>query len=286
VTDAHGSEASDFVEVRVEGFCTDFDRDGDVNFIDFVKIASSWLAQWGSENYDAKTNFNEDDIVDNKDLCVFAGEWLQTDHRLGHWRFDKGDGNTAVDSGTGGNDGTLFGDTAWVLDDPNRGICLDFDGVGDYVKTADTTNGLDFAPNSFSASVWINAEQVTGDWRTILEYNRGGHNWFGMWLSSGGNFHFRVGNDTKDSDRTLNADQWYLLTAVYDSTDREMSLYIDGQFDSSATQSVGFTSSVASKLTIGVRNLEDDEYFDGKIDDVRIYNAALEDEEVQALFSD
>ena len=286
VTDAHGSEASDFVEVKVEGFCTDFDRNGDVDFTDFTKIASSWLARWGSENYDAKTNFNEDDIVDNKDLCVFTGEWLQTNHRLGHWRFDDGDGNTAIDTGTGGNDGTLVGDTAWVLDDPNRGICLDFDGVGDYVKTADTTNGLDFAPNSFSVSVWINAEQVTGDWRNILEYNRGGQNWFGMWLSSGGNFHFRVGSDTKNSNQTLNADQWYLLTAVYDSTDGEMRLYIDGQFDSSITQSSGFTSPIASKLTIGVRNLEDDEYFDGRIDDVRIYNAALESEEVQALFSD
>ena len=107
-----------------------------------------------------------------------------------------------------------------------------------------------------------------------------------MWLSSGGNFHFRVGSDTKNSNQTLNADQWYLLTAVYDSTDGEMRLYIDGQFDSSITQSSGFTSPIASKLTIGVRNLEDDEYFDGRIDDVRIYNAALESEEVQALFSD
>ncbi len=234
--------------------------------------------------YKVRTSWFSGCIVDFNDLAEFCGQWLLTDiSRVGHWPFDEGTGSVAADTGTGGNNGTLIGNTAWV-NDSIRGMCLDFDGNGDYVKTANSTTGLNFAPNSFSASAWINARTVTGGWRAILEYNRGGSNWFGLWLSSTGNFHFRVGSDTQNSNQVLNPNQWYLVTAAYDSTDRKMRLYINGQFDILRTQSSGFTSPFAAKLTIGVRGSEDAEYFDGKIDDVRIYNFALSTQEVGALY--
>jgi len=162
---------------------------------------------------------------------------------------------------------------------------LDLDGDGDYVKTADSTTGLDFAPNSFSVSVWINARDVADGWRTILEYDRDGwdDNRFGVWLSSEGRFHFRVGWDTKNSDEELNPDKWYLLTGTYDATDKKMNLYINGNFDSSGPLTKGFSSSKSSKLTIGVRGSEDGEYFNGLVDDLRIYDYVLSAEEIKAL---
>jgi len=234
-------------------------------------------------------------------LAVYEGpeeapyKWGWTNHKctaweppdlieIGHWKFDETSGIIAKDSSGNGNNGVLIGDTTW------RPCCnavcgaLDFDGDGDYVKTANTTTGLNIAPGSFSVSAWINARDVNDGWRTILEYNRYGNNWYGLWLSSDGEFHFRVGKDTKDSVQILNSDTWYLLTATYDSTDKTMRLYIDGQFDSSAIESTGFFSApVNSKLTIGVRGTEDDEYFDGLIDDVRIYDRVLSQAEIQAL---
>ncbi len=226
--------------------------------------------------------------VDYGDLAEFSRQWLLqiTGNLVGHWAFDDGLGLIAIDTGSGGNDAMIIGDTEWILADPNRGVCLDLDGNADYVKTVSLTSGLNFAPNSFSVSAWIKPRTVTGGWRTITEYDRAGNNWFGIWLNSTGKFHFRVGTNTKNSLQTLTTNKWYLLTATYDSSTRQMKLYINDQFDSAATQSTGFTSGVASKLTIGTRGTEDDEYFDGKIDDLRVYNVALDTEMIQALFEE
>ena len=104
---------------------------------------------------------------------------------VAHWRMDEAGGLTAYDSSGNANHGTLIGDASWV---PCCGrLCgaIDLDGDGDYVKTADTTTGLDFAPGSFSVSAWINSRQATNGWRTILEYDRSNNmkNRFGIWLS-------------------------------------------------------------------------------------------------------
>ena len=236
------------------------------------------------------------DLYNYEDLLVFVQSWLDDTlsgigHRVGHWPFEAGQGTIAVDTGIGENDCTLISDANWVLDDPNRGICLDLDGSGSYAKTADSTTGLNFAPNSFSISAWINPRVVTGGWRTIAEYDRfdvsSGTNWFGIWLSDTGNFHFRVGMDTQDSNQVLIADEWYLLTATYESSTGEMKLYIDGQYDSTGTYSSSkFTSGANAKLTIGTRGTEDGEYFDGMIDDLRIYDLLLSAEDIQALYDD
>jgi hypothetical protein len=204
---------------------------------------------------------------------------------VAHFRFDEAAGITAHDSSGNGNHTTLTGDPTW------QNCCgivcgaLDFDGDGDYVKTADTTTGLDFAPGSFSISAWVNAREVADGWRTIMEYDRDGHleNRFGLWLNRDGRMHFRVGLDTKNSNQILNADQWYCLTATYDSADKTMRLYIDGQFDDQAVHANGYKSANAAKLTIGVRGWEDAEYFNGLIDDVRIYDRVLTADEVKAL---
>jgi hypothetical protein len=201
-----------------------------------------------------------------------------------HWKLDETGGTTADDSSANNNDGTLIGDPTWQ---PCQGIicgALDLDGDGDYVKV-DSPTGLNFAPGSFSVSVWVSARKVTDGWRTILEYDRDGtnNNRFGLWLSSEGRFHFRVGKDTKNSNQTLNANQWYLLTGTYDSTTKSMNLYIDGQFDTSYTHSAGYEAAAVAKLTMGVRGSEDAEYFDGLIDDVRIYSYLLSADNIRAL---
>jgi PKD repeat protein len=274
--------------IRVGYNLSDFDHNGIVDFTDLELLVNDWLRTDSIFVADIAPPPDGDGIVNFLDFALIAQCWQRVftpKPLVGHWRFEEGQGATATDSGIGGNDGTLMGDPKWV---PGKieNYALDFDGAGDYVKTQDTTNGLDFAPGSFSVSAWINARGVLGRWRTILEYDRDGSNSnrFGMWLASTGNFHFRVGLDTKNSDQVLNPNQWYLLTGTYDAESKKMGLYINGQFDSSFVHSRGFGAPAASKLTIGVRGWEDAEYFDGKIDDVRIYNYRLTPEEIQALY--
>ena len=277
------------------GNIADLNHDDWVDFFDYSYLAGSLQV----EKLLLAEDLDRNGIVDLNDVDIFSYNWLEIAGTglVGHWKFDEESGPFAYDSSDYGNYGQL-GSTAFVdqndptwIEDPNRGWCLDFDG-GDYVKTSDTTIGLDFAPHSFSASAWIKARQFPSTWNTILEYERDGinRNRFGLWVHHDSNnidrFHFRVGHDTKDSNQILNTDEWFLLTGVYDSKSETMSLYINGQFDCSHTHSKGFSSPSAAKLTIGVRGDEDGENFNGFIDDVRIYDIALTATEIQILYQD
>ncbi len=263
---------------------------GDGNFDGFAwgeNIGWIHFRSASAPSYKVQTSWITSCLVGFDDLEELSRQWLLQIGRtpVGHWRFDEGWGGTAVDSGSGENDGMLVGDPQWTSGRIGD-YAVDLDGSGDYVRTEDVTTGLDFAPNSFSVSAWVRARQVSGGWRTVLEYNRYGTNWFGLWLNQSGRFHFRVGYNTKDSEQILNPDEWHLLTGTYEAATKRMSLYVDEQFDSSAVQSAGrFSTPVRAKLTIGVRQWEDAEYFDGMIDDVRVYAGALSAAEVAALSS-
>jgi hypothetical protein len=202
-----------------------------------------------------------------------------------HWKLDETAGVTASDDSGNNNHGMLVGDANWVACCGHVCGALDLDGKGDHVKV-DTPTGLNFAPGSFSTSAWVRAREVTGGWRTIMEYDRDGweRNRFGMWLTEDGRFHFRVGWNAWQTNQKLNADQWYMLTGTYDSKTKKFSMYVNGQFDIAADLQKGFTSANVAKLTVGVRGSEDSEYFNGLIDDVRIYNYALSANQVKALY--
>ncbi|MBN1363138.1 MAG: LamG domain-containing protein [Sedimentisphaerales bacterium] len=201
-----------------------------------------------------------------------------------YWKLDEASGTVAADSSGNGNDGTVFGRPTWRPSDGQIGGALDFSGRNDYVKVAKPT-GFDFAPGSFSASAWVNTRTTGGRWQTIMEYDRNSTNGnrFGLWLDFGGRFHFRVGQNTWQTTRDLKANTWYLLTATYDGDTHRMRLYIDGVLDASATNAAGFVSPVQSTLTIGACGSEIDEFFDGMLDDVRVYDITLSDDDVLRL---
>ena len=48
-----------------------------VNFEDFARFALCWLAKSGQENYDEDVDLNGNGIIDEMDICILTGEWLQ-----------------------------------------------------------------------------------------------------------------------------------------------------------------------------------------------------------------
>lgn len=211
--------------------------------------------------------------------------WAPSGARLlAHWKLDESKGTVAADSSGNGNDGTLVGNPVWRPAEGQIGGAIDLDGRGAYVRVT-KAKGLDFAPESFSVSAWVNAREVRGRWQTILEYDRNSTagNRFGLWIDTNGRFHFRVGSNTWQSTRGLNTNQWYLLTATYDASTRRMKLYIDGVLEGTATNSGGYVAPTQATLTIGVRGDETSEFFSGLLDDIRIFDAALSIEDVLAM---
>jgi hypothetical protein len=220
-----------------------------------------------------------------------------------YWKLDETSGRVAADSSGNGNDGLLRGDPVWQPSSGVFGGALDLDGKGDYVKV-DRPVGLNFAPNSFSVSAWVLPREVLGQWRTIAEYDRDSNNdnRFGLWIDPEGRFHFRVGWSTWQSTQKLLPDRWYHLVATYNRNDRRLRLYIDTVLEGTAIQSFGFNNPAMSTLTVGVRGQsfgfnnpamstltvgvrgdEAGEYLNGLIDEFRVFDSALTEEDILTL---
>ena len=213
-----------------------------------------------------------------------------TANLVGHWTLD--DINTTALDSAGSNNGTMEGGLDGSNDSvPGKiGNALNFDGSDDYVES-DTPSST-----SETYSLWINpTSHALGDpdWANTLMTR--GHNdqegYFGMHLG----FDHKIGVATNMSDGntyrescTGNTDiplnTWTHVSASRDASNKVVKIYLNGVLDKSCTMSHAFTSSVQS-LFIGRHPYPGFEYFyEGIIDDVRIYNAALSDSEIYALY--
>jgi len=229
-----------------------------------------------------------------KDAATANYPWGWTNHAyaawdlsvvpLAHWKLDESSGTVAADSSGNGNNGTVLGNPVWRPAGGWLAGALEFDGRGDYIRV-ERPKGFNLAPGSFSVSTWIYPKETRGRWHAILEYDRSNSNAnrFGLWLDEEGRFHFRVGQTTAQTPDAMPLNQWRHLTAVYDSTTKNMKLYVDGVLETMAGSVKGFAAPNQATLIIGARGTADDEYFTGLIDDIRVFNIALTSEEVLIL---
>lgn len=92
-----------------------------------------------------------------------------------------------------------------------------------------------------------------------------------------------------------NTDTWYHLCASFDGAQIEaerIKFYVDGTLvDTAGTTQTAISASSTDEFAIGTRDITRDEadshrYFDGQIDDVRVWTRALSDSEVAAIHTD
>jgi len=200
---------------------------------------------------------------------------------VGHWTFDGKDmiQNVADTSGQG-NTGYLNGQTSTTTVLGRIGQALDFDGVDDYVSVIDP--GYNSPTASWSA--WFYADTVAGYQRIIDE---GGDKRFT--ISSGstaGKVKAIIYTSTTSISVSLptaiSAKKWYHVAVTYDKVN--VKLYLDGVEQDSVTHDgdLGVIESWRDP-TIG-KAWVGGGYWDGTLDDVRIYNRALSADEVQRLY--
>ncbi|MGH9896574.1 MAG: LamG-like jellyroll fold domain-containing protein, partial [bacterium] len=192
--------------------------------------------------------------------------------------FNEGSGTTVGDVSGNGHTGTVSGAT-W--DTAGRyGGALAFDGTNDLVTVADS-NRLDLG-GGMTLSAWVFPTALSG-WRTVTLKEQSGGLVYSLYahdnaprpattVNTGGGDLSAIGG----SALALNA--WTHLAATYDGS--TLTLYINGS--GVGSQPVGgLLATSAFPLRIGGNSVWG-EYFAGKIDEVRIYNRALDAGEVQA----
>ena len=194
--------------------------------------------------------------------------------------FDDGAGATAVDASGNGLNGAVAGAT-WTGTGAFGGA-LSFDGTSSRVVVPGDSR-LDLAAG-FTLAAWVRPESLDG-WRTVLLRERGEGLAYGLYASSD-----RYGPDvavnTGDTDTNLPGDNplpvgaWSHLAATYDPV-VGLVVYVNGTAVAETPLSGALNYDGVGDLSIG-GNTVWGEYFDGLIDEVRIWNGPLTAAEVKA----
>lgn len=219
---------------------------------------------------------------------------------VGYWSLDAEDENsgTFYDRSGNGNDGTGRNVTSDDLTTGKIKEAVDFDGSTEEIQVADDPSIQ--LTGAFTVSAYVNARNwsagsSTG--RTIVEkynYNFGTYiGWeLGRQFLSGSLMQFVVtnaGSIVVASGSISDADmvnQWVHLVGVY-TPSTSLKIYKDGVLLAQQTTSVpaSFVDS-GTGLSIGQRSDNDTQgYWDGLIDEVRLYNRALSADEVANLYN-
>jgi len=266
----------------------DLNGDRVVNSADMCIIVDHW-----GEDYplcDIGPTPIGDGIVDVRDLIVLA-EHLFEDYRLiAHWKLDEQAGDTAYDS-IGEYDATLYGEPTWQTTGGMIDGALQLDGIDDCVETNFILNPAD---GSFSVFAWLKdglpGQVIISQADTTIDTPVGpttnpGSTWLGANPSDGslmtGLMDIYFG--PLESESLITDGQWHHIGLVFDIIAMKRRLYVDG---AEVVVDAGYVGGVQSSggLYFGAgQALGTGTFFSGLIDDVRIYDAALTAEEIEAL---
>ena len=223
---------------------------------------------------------------------------------VGHWTFDEAAGTTAGDSSTNNRNGTIVGGAIWNTTDlpaipSGSSAALQFDGVDDQVDIVGYKGISGTGDRTISA--WIRS----GTNSTLLNKgivswgtNLGTQKWTFRVQSQNGtpgairieaNGGFFVGNTV------VTDTEWHHVAVTWanDGTPDviDAKLYVDGVLDAefgnvdtppSASQSVAINTASIADVRIG-DDFQTTHNWEGGIDDVRIYDEALDANAIAAL---
>jgi Tfp pilus assembly protein PilX len=203
-----------------------------------------------------------------------------------YWRFEDGDGSlVAVDSSGTGHVGTLTNmdaSIAWV--DGQIGDALSFDGIDDYVNVAQNVGGFDKS-DRFSVSAWVNAPVGTTD--RMIFGNAWGKPGFELRLTTENKARFILitdGSNYLGVDSEALGAGWHHVVGVWDGDTPHV--YVDGAEQSVTDVQAGFVTSITTSAPTFIGKSPEPAtpiYFKGAIDDLRVYNRRLTENEIDKL---
>ncbi len=200
------------------------------------------------------------------------------------YSFDAGSGPTAADSSGNGIGGTLSGAT-WTTAG-KYGNALSFNGTTSYVDLGNPA-ALQLT-GSMTIEAWVKAAANPADdgqivaksdetgWQFKTSPDTGPHT-FGMSISgSAGSMTQRYSTTA----RSLNT--WYHVAGVYNATAGTLSTYVNGVLDNGTLLGAIPAAQFNQAVNVNIGRRTGGFYFNGVIDEVRIYNSALTPAQIQA----
>jgi hypothetical protein len=194
------------------------------------------------------------------------------------YSFDAAAGGTVADVSGHGHTGTISGATA--TGDGRYGGALAFDGVDDWVTVADD-DGLDVT-GAVTIEAWVKPRVLGASWRTVVLKEQPRHMVYALYAHSasrGPSGHvYSSGDRYARASTLLPASSWTHLAVTYDGS--MVRLYRNGS-QIAARTSAGQIAVSGGALRIG-GNAVWGEWFNGVIDEVRLYSRALTGDEIRS----
>ena len=216
---------------------------------------------------------------------------------ISHWKMDDGSGATAKDS-AGVNDGTLKGDATWAEGWIVGAVLLD--GDDDYVDCGQGTAFNSVCRDVITLAAWVKVNDTDGpEWSGIIIRGYGDqfgnvdpYDTFAMYYHGPSQ---RMGFKTNstspewmaapnNSATTLFDGEWHHTASVYDGAEKVIYLDSEEIMRDTATGEIGIGEGDGRILLGGGRDIDPMVLeLGGLIDDARIYNRALTQEEIVAV---
>ena len=206
--------------------------------------------------------------------------------------FTTGSGTTLSDLSGNGNNFTLYDGAAWGTDvptvttTPSNTHSLSFDGVDDYLLSNSSVGYL----SAFTLEAWIKWTGGSGNWRTIIARASTGTQRNYQLQLAGSNRVSVVFTDSESSyhgitsSDSLHMNKWYHVAGSFDGT-TGYSICVDAICDTVTASTIYVPQDVGNNVAVGRLGDSEYEYFTGYIDEVRIWDTALTQTEIQAYMT-
>ena len=186
-------------------------------------------------------------------------------------------GNADDESGNG-NNGIVYGASLTADRFGNEDQAYSFDGLNDFIVI-----NSNFPLKKVSVSVWIKPNTTAQEGSVLFKSNDYKNDW-GLFLRDSLYLLDDIYDDNEQLYKTEISTDWHFIVAILGHKKQNL-LYIDGELVGSDDFAYGTWKDINGYIYIGQRGTSRfNGYFNGKIDDIRIYKRALSKEEIQLLF--
>jgi prepilin-type N-terminal cleavage/methylation domain-containing protein len=211
------------------------------------------------------------------------------DMLVGEWTFDNCTSSgavvtTATDTSGYGSNGTPSGNPTWSSDTPTgKGCSLSLSGTNQYINMGNPTV-LNMGTGDVTVSAWVKTSNSSDMW--IVDKKYAGTNDAGFDLTT---WRFRIANGSAQTSLAysgvISDGLWHNVVGVVNRSDSNFYLYIDGKLYTKNSFTNTWDLSGTDVFLIGAYGGGTGGFFNGLIDNVRVFSKSLTASEVQRSYA-